>query len=67
MPIIFYNGYLKVHTEAAQWLFLFVLHIPLAETMKEMDNLILKGVDLYDHTKVFLWRRLNYYKPVYKT
>ena len=24
---------------------------------------ILKGVDLYDHTKVFLWRTLNYYKP----
>ena len=26
-------------------------------------SLILKGVDLYDHTKVFLWRTLNYYKP----
>ena len=32
----------------------FVLHIPLAETIKELDNFILKGVDLYDHTKVFL-------------
>ena len=31
-----------------------VLHIPLAETVKELDNFILKGVDLYDYTKVFL-------------
>ena len=31
-----------------------VLQIPLAETIKELDNFILKGVDLYDHTKVFL-------------
>ena len=31
-----------------------VLHIPLAETIEELDNFILKGVDLYDHTKVFL-------------
>ena len=31
-----------------------VLHIPLAETIKELDNFILKDVDLYDHTKVFL-------------
>ena len=29
-----------------------VLHIPLAETIKELDNFILKGVDLCDHTKV---------------
>ena len=33
---------------------IYVLHIPLAETIKELDNFILKGVDLYDHTKVFL-------------
>ena len=31
-----------------------VLHIPLAETIKELDNFILKEMDLYDHTKVFL-------------
>ena len=40
-----------------------VLHIPLAETIKELDNFILKGVYLYNHTKVFLWRTVNYYKP----
>ena len=33
---------------------MFVLQIPLAETIKELDNFILKGVDLYDRTKVFL-------------
>ena len=32
----------------------FVLHIPLAETIKELDNFVLKGVDLHDHTKAFL-------------
>ena len=31
-----------------------VLHIPLAETIMELDNFILKGVDLYDHNTVFL-------------
>ena len=31
-----------------------VIHIPLTKTIKELDNLILKGMDLYDHTKVFL-------------
>ena len=31
-----------------------MLHISLAETIKELDNFILKGVDLYDHTKVSL-------------
>ena len=39
-----------------------VLHIFLAETIKKLDNFILKGADLCDHTKVFLWRTLNYYK-----
>ena len=36
------------------WGLEFVLLIHLAETIKELDNFILKGVDLYDHTKVFL-------------
>ena len=30
------------------------LHIPLAETIKELDNFKLKSVDLYDNTNVFL-------------
>ena len=38
-----------------------MLHIPLAEIMKEFDNFILKGMDLYSHTKVFLRCTLKYY------
>ena len=48
LPMELY-GQLKVTSIA-----IVVLQIPLAETIKELDNFILKGVDLYDHTKVFL-------------
>ena len=41
-----------------------VLHIPLAETIKELNNFILKDVDLYDDTKVFLWRASKEYFSV---
>lgn len=37
-----------------------VLLIPLAETIKELDNFILNSVDLVDHTIVFLWRTINH-------
>ena len=31
-----------------------VQHIPLADIIKKLDKFITEGVDLYDHTKVFL-------------
>ena len=37
-----------------------MLLIPLAETIKELDNFILNGVDLVDHTIIFLWRTINH-------
>ena len=39
----------------------FVLLIPLAETIKEVVSFILKGVDLIDHTSIFLLRTTNHY------
>ena len=38
-----------------------VLLMPLAETIKEFVNFILKGVDLIDHTDIFLLRTINHY------
>ena len=37
-----------------------VLLIPLDETIKELVNFILKGVDLIDHTSIFLLRTINH-------
>ena len=37
-----------------------LLHIPLPEKIKEIDNFILKSVKLYNHNKVFLWRIINH-------
>ena len=39
----------------------YVLLMPLAETIKEVVSLILKGVDLIDHTSIFLLRTINHY------
>ena len=39
-----------------------VLQIPLAETIKELDNFILKGVDLYDHTITIKLSRSHFYE-----
>ena len=38
-----------------------VLLMPLAETIKEFVNFILKGVDLIDHTSIFLLCTINHY------
>ena len=38
-----------------------VLLMPLAETIKEFVSFILKGVDLIDHTSIFLLRTINHY------
>ena len=38
----------------------FVLLMPLAETIKEFVSFILKGVDLLDHTSIFLLRTINH-------
>ena len=38
-----------------------VLLMPLAETIKEFVNFILKVVDLIDHTSIFLLRTINHY------
>ena len=38
-----------------------VLLMPLAETIKEFVNFILKGVDLIDHTSICLLRTINHY------
>ena len=35
--------------------------MPLAETIKEFVSFILKGVDLIDHTSIFLLRTINHY------
>ena len=35
--------------------------MPLAETIKEFLNFILKGVHLIDHTSIFLLRTINHY------
>ena len=40
---------------------MFVLLMPLAETIKEFVSFILKGVDLIDHTSIFLLRTINHY------
>ena len=37
-----------------------VLLMPLAETIKELVNFILEGVDLLDHTSIFLLRTINH-------
>ena len=37
------------------------LLMPLAETIKEFDSFILRGVDLIDHTSIFLLRTVNHY------
>ena len=37
------------------------LLMPLAETIKEFDNFIPRGVDLIDHTSIFLLRTINRY------
>ena len=34
--------------------------MPLAETIKELVSLILEGVDLLDHTSIFLLRTINH-------
>ena len=33
----------------------------LAETIKELVSFVLKGVDLIDHTSIFLLRTINHY------
>ena len=38
-----------------------VLLMPLAETIKELVSFILEGVDLLDHTSIFLLRTINHY------
>ena len=38
--------------------------MPLAETIKEFVNFILKGVDLIDHTSTFLLRAINQFYVV---
>ena len=38
-----------------------VLLMPLAETIKEFVSFILKGVDLIDHTSIFLLLPINHY------
>ena len=37
-----------------------VLLMTLAETIKELVSFILKGVDLLDHTSIFLLRTINH-------
>ena len=37
------------------------LLMPFAETIKEFDNFIPRGVDLIDHTSIFLLRTVNHY------
>ena len=37
-----------------------VLLMPLAETIKELVSFILEGVDLLDHTSIFLLRTINH-------
>ena len=37
------------------------LLMPLAETIKEFDSFIPRGVDLADHTSIFLLRTINHY------
>ena len=37
-----------------------VLLMPLAETIKEVVSFILEGVDLLDHTSIFLLRTINH-------
>ena len=37
------------------------LLMPLAETIKEFDSFIPRGVDLIDHTSIFLLRTVNHY------
>ena len=36
------------------------LLMPLAETIKELVSFILEGVDLLDHTSIFLLRTINH-------
>ena len=43
----------------------FVLLIPLVETIKEFVSFILKGVDLIDHTSIFLLRTINHLRNYY--
>ena len=38
-----------------------VLLMPLAETIKDFVDLILKGVDLINHTSIFLLHTINHY------
>ena len=35
--------------------------MPLVETIKEFDSFIPRGVDLIDHTSIFLLRTINHY------
>ena len=37
-----------------------VLLMPLAEAIKELVSFILEGVDLLDHTSIFLLRTINH-------
>ena len=37
-----------------------VLLMPFAETIKELVSFILEGVDLLDHTSIFLLRTINH-------
>ena len=39
----------------------YVLLMPLAETIKKLISFILRGVDLIDHTSIFLLRTINHY------
>ena len=41
--------------------FKYELLMPLAEIIKELVSFILKGVDLIDHTSIFLLRTINHY------
>ena len=38
-----------------------ILLMPLAETIKEFGSFIPRGVDLIDHTSIFLLRTINHY------
>ena len=50
----FFTSKVTAFSERYPSQFLYELHIPPAETIKKLDNFILKGVDLQNHTEVLL-------------
>ena len=57
--VIALNWSTTMHTIAILKIFC-VLPMALAKTIKELVNVLLKGVDLIDHTSIFLLRIINH-------